>query len=250
MNFSISDLSSILKLATSSPNEAKALIKLLSIDVTKDLGGNNYLIQTPTKQLTASSQQALTEGAKYWAQLSTKPDTTPQLSQLIKMPKLLQELQNIPVKFDIKEFHEILTDKKPLQTIKDNLLDHLAQSTSKEEFTQVSNLLLSLMQNTLTIPLEYERHLSFFQVKKRYNKNQKKSQLDFYAALSTLGPIAGTIMLLEDEVRIDLNLAFETTKQFLEENIQALRYKVHLHVRDNIEPLYNFDKQTILDINV
>ena len=250
MSFSVSDLSSILKLASSSPSEAKALIKLLTVDVIKSLGDSNYTIQTASKELMANSEGKLQEGARYWAQLETKQNSLPILSKLIKHPAILKQLQNLPVIFDTKELHSILTHEKPLENIKGRLLEHLSHASSKDEFTQISNLLLSLMQNTMTIPLQYQQYFGLFQMKKRYNKTTKKSQIDFYAALYNLGPISGTIMLIEDNIIVDLDVAFKTTKLFLEDNLNTIRYKLNIHLKEDIEPLYNVQNNTILDINV
>jgi len=247
MSFSVTELSNLLKIA--SPQEAKALIKLLSVDVTSSLGEGKYLLQTPAKEFQATSAQPLKEGAKYWVELSNKQNEMPQINKLFLQPQMLQELRNIPLKFDIKELYELLSGKKNLEHFKENLLEHLLNATTKEDFTQLSNLLLSLMQNTLTIPLYYQQFFGVFQMKKRYNKTSKKSQLDFYAALAKLGPLSGTIMLIKDEIFIDLNVAFMTTKLFLEENLKDIKYKITLHVSENIEPLTQFHTHSILDIN-
>ena len=249
MSFSITELSNILKLASASPAEAKTLIKLLAVDVTKSLGDEKYLIQTLTKEISATSQKPLQEGLKYWVELGTKQHETPVISKFLQQPKILQELQNLPLKLDIKELHELLNGKKTIEDFKTTLLSQLCNATSKEDFTQFSNLLLSLMQNTLTIPLYHQQYFGLFQMKKRYNKTSKKSQMDFYAALIKLGPISGSVMLIEDEIFIDLDVAFTTTKLFLEENLKDIRYKITLHVRENIEPLYQFQTNSILDIN-
>ena len=249
MNLSITQLSNILKLASASPAEAKTLIKLLAVDVTKFLGDEKYLIQTPTKEITATSQKPLQEGLKYWVELGTSQHEIPVISKFLQQQKMLQEFQNLPLKFDIKELHELLNSKKTIEDFKTTLLNHLCNATSKEDFTQFSNLLLSLMQNTLTIPLYHQQFFGLFQMKKRYNKTSKKSQLDFYAALIKLGPISGSVMFVEDEILIDLDVAFMTTKLFLEENLKDIRYKITLHVRENIEPLYRFQTNSILDIN-
>ncbi|MBU0633250.1 hypothetical protein KKA17_11490 [bacterium] len=250
MSFSVNDLSNIIKLASISPNEAKTLIKLLTIDVLKSLGEDKYLILTASKELIASSETALKQDSKYWAQLEIKQNTLPTLSNLIKHPALLKNLQNLPLIFETKALHAILTHEKPLEKIKGKLLEHLALASSKDEFTQVSNLLLSLMQNTLTIPLQYQQYFGLFQMKKRYNKNTKRSQIDFYAALENLGPISGTIMLIEDEISVNLEVAFKATKLFLEENLNSFKYKTNIYIKENIVPLYNLHTNAILDINV
>lgn len=250
MSFSISDLSNIIKLASSSPNEAKALIKLLNIDVLKSLGDSKYLIQTASKELIASSETHLQEGSKYWAQFEIKQNSQPVLSKLIKHPPLLKNLENLPFIFEAKELHSILTHEKPLENIKSKLLEHLALASSKDEFTQASNLLLSLMQSTLTIPMQYQQYFGLFQMKKRYNKNTKRSQIDFYGALHNLGPVSGNIMLIDDEISVNLEVVFKATKLFLEENLNSFKYKTNIHIKDNIEPLYHLHSNAILDINV
>ncbi|MDD2357655.1 MAG: hypothetical protein PHX13_07080 [Thiovulaceae bacterium] len=249
MSFSVTELSNILKLASASPTEAKALIKLLAVDVSKLLGDGKYLLETPTKNLTAFSEKPLQNGSKYWVELSTKPHETLIISKFLQQPKILQELQNLSLKFDTKELHELLSGNKTIESFKTTLLDHLSTAVSKDDFTQVSNLLLSLMQNTITIPLLFGHSFGVFQMKKRYNKTTKKSQLDFYAALLKLGPISGTIMFIEDEIFIDLDVAFITTKLFLEANLKDIRYKITLHVRENIDALYQFQTNSLLDIN-
>jgi cysteinyl-tRNA synthetase len=251
MSFSISQLSNILKLASSSPAEAKNLIKLLSVDVNKSLEDGNYILKTPNnKELTAYSQKPLQEGSKYWMKLGTKAQESTVVTKFILQPALLKEMQNSPLRFDVKELHELLSGKKTLDSFKNQLTEHLANATSKEDFTQLSNLMLSLMQNTLTLPLVYEQFLGVFQMKKRYNKKIKKSQLDFYAALNKLGPISGTVMDLEDGVAIHLDVAFMATKLFLEEHLKDIKYKVTLHVSDDIEPLFISQTNSLLDINV
>jgi hypothetical protein len=248
MSFTISELSNILKTA-SSPQEAKALIKLLSVDVTKSLGDGKYLLENSSTKVIASSDKPLLEGGKYWLELASKHNEMPLITKFLQQPTMLKEFANIPLKFDTKELHELLSGKKTIESFKMDLLEHLSNASNKEDFTQISNLILSLMQNTLTIPLTFQHYFGVFQMKKRYNKTSKKSQLDFYASLAKLGPISGTVMLLEDEILIDLDVAFTTTKLFLEENLKDIRYKTTLHVSENIQALYQFHSNSILDIN-
>jgi hypothetical protein len=249
MSFTISELSNILKTA-SSPQEAKALIKLLSVDVTKSLGDGKYLLENSSTKVIASSDKPLLEGGKYWLELASKHNEMPLITKFLQQPTMLKEFANIPLKFDTKELHELLSGKKTIESFKMDLLEHLSNASNKEDFTQISNLILSLIQNTLTIPLTFQHYFGVFQMKKRYNKTSKKSQLDFYASLAKLGPISGTVMLLEDEILIDLDVAFTTTKLFLEENLKDIRYKTTLHVSENIQALYQFHSNSILDINV
>lgn len=250
MNFSINELANIISSTSLSSSEIRRAVKLATIDVLKVLPDNKYLINLNEKELIASSSKKLDINSKYWAQVQIKPNKLPILFKLTKYPIILKELQNLPISFDTKELHHILKDTTSFQNVKDSLLKHLALATSKHEFLNISNLLLSLTQNILTIPLQFEQTLSLFQMKKRYNKKSKKNEISFYAALSNLGPISGTIFLLQDQVIVDLKVLFDTTKLFLEKNLKKFHYKVIISVQNNITPLYTFKEDSILDVNV
>ncbi|MCF6340636.1 MAG: hypothetical protein L3J10_07805 [Sulfurimonas sp.] len=246
----ISQLSSLAKLLTTNPNEAKAAIKLATVNILKSLGNSKYTILLDNKTLTAQSEKPLSEGVKYWAQMTNLKNSTPKLSQLLKQPLLLKNLQNSYVEFSLKDLQTILNSKKPQNILKQDLLQNLANSTSKEEFISNSTLLLSLQNQTMTIPINYHNYFSILQFKKRYNKKSKKTQIDFYAALEFLGPISGILLFNNSNVSINLNVAFEKTKQFLQRDIKNISYKVDISVVGEIEPLYNTNINSILDISI
>ncbi len=249
MNFSINELVNIVKLTSLSPNKVRQIIKLLTIDVLKSLSDDKYLINLNGKEVIANSNEKLDINSRYWAQMQMKSDELPVLFKLTKYPAVIKELQNLPISFNIQGLYDILKDVKSFQNIKDTLLKYLPTTTSKHDFLYISNLLLSLTHNVLTIPLQFQQTLSFFQMKKRYNKKSKKNEINFYAALSSLGPISGTIFLLQDKVIINLKVIFSITKLFLEKNLQELHYKIIISIQNNIIPLYNFKEDSILDIN-
>ncbi len=246
----ISQLGSLVKLLTTNPNEAKAAIKLATIDILKSLGNSKYTILLDNKTITAQSEKPLSEGAKYWAQMTNLKDSIPKLSQLLRQPLLLKNLQNSSIEFSLKDLQTILSSKKPQNMLKQDLLQNLVNSTSKEEFTSNSTLLLSLQNQTMTIPINYHNYFSILQFKKRYNKKSKKTQIDFYAALEFLGPISGILLFNNSNVYINLNVAFEKTKQFLQRDIKNISYKVDISVVGEIKPLYNTNINSILDISI
>lgn len=250
MSFSINQLSSLAKLASTNPNAAKTIIKLASIDVLKSLGGDKYSIVVDSKTLTAQSEKPLSEGSKYWAQLTSQKETPLKLSNLLKMPQLLKNFQSDSLKYSLKDLSTILNSKNPAGVMKQNLLEALNSASSKEEFTSASNLLLSLQNQTFTIPLSFHNYFSILQFKKRYNKKTKKSQIDFYAALELLGPVSGLIILDMDSVTIELNVAYEKTKNFLENEMKNLSYDVNISLLNQIEPLYNANINSLLDVNI
>ncbi|QOY55749.1 hypothetical protein HUE87_05860 [Candidatus Sulfurimonas marisnigri] len=244
----ISQLGSLVNLINTNPNEAKALIKLVSVDILKSLGDGKYSVLLDNKRLTAQSDKPLSEGAKYWSQLTQTKDSVPQLSQLLKQPSLLKNLQHTNLEYSLKDLKTILSSVKPENILKQNILEHLSTATTKEEFSNASTLLLSLQNQTMTIPLNYHGYFSVLQFKKRYNKKTKKSQIDFYAALELLGPISGIISLENGRVSIELNVAFDKTKQFLENDMKNLSYEVDISVINLIEPLYNANINSLLDL--
>ncbi|MDD2790588.1 MAG: hypothetical protein PHU40_07990 [Sulfurimonas sp.] len=247
----ISQLSALTKLLSTNPNEAKALIKLVSVDVLKSLGESKYTIALENKTLTAQSDKPLSEGAKYWSQLSQTKDATPKLSNLFKMPELLGTFKGAGIEYSLKELHTLLSSKKPEALLKQNILEHLSTAATKEEFSSASTLLLSLQNHTFTIPLAFHNYFSLVQFKKRYNTKTKKRHIDFYAALELLGPISGMITLDESTIEIDLSVAFVQTKIFLENDLKNLSYNsVTITLVENIEPLYETKLTSLLDISI
>ncbi len=246
----ISQLSSLAKLISANPNEAKALVKLGSIDVLKSLGDNKYSILLNSKTLTAQSDKPLSEGAKYWSQISQDKGQTPKLSNLLKMPQMLKNFQHSNIEYSLKDLHSLLNSKKPEMSLKNSLLESLTNANTKEEFTTTSNLLLSLQNATFTIPLNFHNYFSILQFKKRYNKRTKKTHLDFYAALENLGPVSGIISLNNADVEIDLNVAFDRTKTFLQQNAEGISYPINITVIESIEPLYSANINSLLDISI
>ncbi|MBA3024869.1 MAG: hypothetical protein FP820_00500 [Sulfurimonas sp.] len=246
----ITQLNILSQLLSSNPNEAKALVKLVSIDVLKSLGDAKYSILLENKTVTAQSDKPLSEGAKYWTQLTQTKDAQPKLSNLVKIPLLFDSLKNSELAYSTKELHTLLTSKKPEAMLKQNLLENLGNAGNKEEFSNASTLLLSLQNNTFTIPLAFYNSFALLQFKKRYNTKTKKSHIDFYAALELLGPVSGVISLDDGQVSVELGVAFLKTKNFLEDNLKNLSYNVHITLIENIEPLYNIKLNSLLDINV
>ena len=246
----ISQLTALAKLLSTNPNEAKAFIKLASIDVLKSLGDGKYTILLENKSVTAQSNKPLSEGAKYWTQLSQNKSSTPELSNLLKQPNLLENLKNSAIEYSLKDLQTILGSKKPQTMIRQNLLEQLTNAATKDEFTNLSTLLLSLQSQIVTLPINYHNYFSILQFKKRYNKRTKKTQIDFYAALELLGPVSGIISLNNSSVTVELNVAFDKTKQFLEKNMDTLSYDINISVISNIEPLYSANINSLLDVSI
>lgn len=250
MNFSISQINALAKLIAANPTEAKALIKLASVDVLKSLGEGKYTVILNNRPLTAQSEQPLKEGSSYWTQIHYAKDTKPVLSRLIKTPLLLQNLKNASFAFTLSELQALTKEQKPAALLAQNLTERLAAATTKEEFSTFSNLLLSLHAQTLTLPLQYRDRFALLQLKKRYNNRSKKTFIDFYAAFEFLGPVSGVLSFEEGNIEANLCVAFEKTKQFLEHDMKNFAFALTLQVRDTIEPLFETTQNSLLDLSI
>jgi len=246
----VTQLNAISRLFSTNPNEAKALVKLASIEVLTSLGSKKYSISLNSKQLNAQSEKTLLEGSKYWTQFTQTKNQTPTLSKLLKMPSIMKELQLHSQTYSTKELLNLFKSNNPEKSMKNSLLEKLTTATNKEEFSANSNLLLSLQNSVFTIPLNFHNYFSILQFKKRYNKKTKKSHIDFYAALEFLGPVSGIISLENSDIKIVLHVAFAKTEEFLQNEIKNFSYDIEITLVDTIEPLFESHINSLLDINV
>ncbi|SFV55440.1 hypothetical protein MNB_SM-7-271 [hydrothermal vent metagenome] len=224
------------------------LTKLLEVEVLKSLGDERFLLQIGDKQLTALSKQKLIPTEHYFAKFETDGQKQPTLSHLIKIPKLFKtlQLQRDPTLFlDPKELHKLLSSKEVLQNFKEHLLKELVTSPSKEHFSTYTPLLLSLYHNVLTLPLYFHDTFAFLQLKKRYNKEKKKSFLQFYAFFEHLGAISG---IISNEM-IKIHVGFEEIKEYLYLLEDQLGYGIDIEVKEMISPLFEPKTNNILDIH-
>ena len=244
----VTDLRQIAKLLSTNPNGAKALVKLLSFDVVKSLENNNYSIMSGDKKFVATSQSELKEGNKYWGNFTDFKN--PKILNAVVFPSALKTFEASPIKYQLKDLESLLLDKNKVANIKESVIEKLSQSASKEEFVSLSNMLLSFQNGVLTIPTLFHGYFHLLQFKKRYNKESKKFSLNFYAALETLGPISGVVTLSNNNLFFELSVAFEKTKTVLEEDAKNFSYNVNISVVEEIQPLFNTDTNSILDISV
>jgi len=230
------------------PTTAKTLLKLVSVDVLRSLGDGKFLININNKQtLSAKSSVPLEIGAKYLANLEQESGKTPKLSSMQKLPKLLESMKILQEQTSLvtKENLQKILSPKHLSTYKEQLLEELLKSPSKEHFVAHANLLLSLEVNVFTFAALFYEYFGFIQLKKRYNKKTKKSFLSFYAFFQSLGGIAGVIS--EDVVA--LSVAKEEIKELLEANKESFSHRVQIEVVEFVEPLFDIESDKhILDI--
>jgi hypothetical protein len=246
----ITQLSLLSKLIGSNPNAIKSAIKLGTVDVLKSLGESKYSVSLESKTLTAQSQKPLSEGSKYWALMTQEKNQPLKLSNLLEKPAMLKTFKHPSITYSLDELTTLLKSKKPEVELQKALLEKLPNATTKDEFSALSTLLLSLQNGTFTIPLYFHNYFSLLQFKKRYNKRDKSTFIDFYATFEELGPISGIISLDGANVEITLNVAFSKTEEFLLQNAQDISYPISIKVVESIEPLYSADINSLLDISI
>lgn len=220
--------------------------KLLTLEILKPLDTQLYSATANGKEFTLKSQVKLESGALYMAEL--KHSDKPEVLSIIKQPKIANK-QQFAQPLSLAQAKELLGSKEPFEALKQYAISLISTSSTKDEFVASTNLLLSLYASVATVLIETKDSFSVLQFKKRYNKSNKKSALDFYAYLEFLGPIAGLVWLGEDGVSVEISVAFEQTKQFLQESSSDLPYQININILKNINPLFEPNQNSILDIN-
>lgn len=250
MSLSLSTINALTQILSSNPKELQSVLKLSSVDILKSLGSQRYSIDIGGKILNATSDETLTEGKRYWAELTQSSSKPLTLSKMIAMPPQMQNFSDQNFHYTLKTLQTLLNTKEPLQENKQFLLEKIVQASSKEEFTHLSTLLLSLHHNVLSLPLVFYNSFALLQLKKRYNKSSKTIYLEFYAALEHLGPISGLVSYKEHTISMTLNVVYKKTKQFLEDTMQNISYPITIELCESIHPLYENSSSSLLDLSI
>jgi hypothetical protein len=212
----------------------------VEVEVLKKVDYIRYLLKMGNKEMSTKSYKQLEIGSKYLAQLSHSKDGFIKLSNMKKLPNILQNQLAISVEFEI--FKSILSDTNPISFYKESIIEGLLVTQSKDEFLFLTRLLLSLEQNILTIPFIHKKKSSIFQ-KKIHNSNI----FEFYCSFSILGHMSGKVINNMNKLSLELNLEFASSKYILEEVLYQRNffYDFNINVVEQIKPLYNLDDNLI-----
>ncbi len=230
----------------------------ITIKVKEQLKPKEFLLDIGRReQIKTKSELPLDVGKKYWGVLRENQQTKQiSLSNLLKQPTHLQHSKNsIFPSMTIKELREVLESKNPKESLKFNLLTKLANTTSKQEFLQLTNSLNALQENIFTMVLTQNHKESFLQFKKRRSKSKRAESnfkesviIDFYAAFENLGPIEGVVEMIEGEMRLKLFIFYENSLIFLQKRLKDLDLQTFLYKKEgNISPLYEYPS-SLLDV--
>ncbi len=140
------------------------------------------------------------------------------------------EMEEITAKSDDVEANPKESGSKtnnPASKLKAQLLEELAKVGSKSEFQILSNVAMALNKEVFTFVLKDKGILQF---KKRGEKGLNAKTVEFYSAFETLGPISGVITHIDGHTSLALNVEFESTYNFLKENLKELSFFDHKNV--------------------
>ncbi len=232
--------------------EVNALLQVGLEVLQKDRNGL-YVIKMGRHTFTAQSDRALEPGRGYWSDIRRTREGTLLLHRLHPKPALLQ--RKFPEFFD-KEFLQSLSRQKdPAAAYKAEILQHLAHASSKEQFQSLTQLLLSLHQGVVTIPIKEEGRQALLQMrqdsKKERNEAFNQKSVKFYAGMNNIGPVEGEIRQVESQRHLRLRLYYPRSIAMLEEaaaDLQGFKSVDIAPAEGEISPLWEGSTQTLLDI--
>ncbi|MDD6056572.1 MAG: hypothetical protein SOW25_00295 [Helicobacter sp.] len=221
----------------------------MKLEVMEKMQGIRYMIKVGNIAMETKSFKDLEIGGKYWALMSRTNSGQISLSNLIKQPNLLKD-ENMPLRLNLKNFAEFLqSGENPFESLKGFLSERLANAESKWEFAFLSQMLLSLKQKVLTLPLKYDEEdkNALMQMRKRRIKEQEC--LEFYCVFANLGATSGLLWDFKEGVRLDISVMYKSVAKLLEANLENLAFirEANISVNSDISPLYDFSS-SLLDI--
>ncbi|MFC2074224.1 hypothetical protein ACFLR3_03130 [Campylobacterota bacterium] len=228
------------------------LSSLLPVEVLvlKKLSPEKYLLQIKDMTFETTTPKPLDVGTKYLASIAqdTKSNTL-----------FLNHFHKAPLKPEqaIYQLEELISHfKKPskeaITELHSKLLSTLSNSSSKEEFNFLTQLLLGLNQETVSLPFKYTDGFGLVQYKKKKKQDkQSQDEVQFYAHLQHLGPLDGVVGLNDEQIYIKINVLFEESFTLLQnyKNVFSLESEIHIQLKEEIRPLFVLNDK-ILDINI
>lgn len=231
---------------------SRRLSSLLPVEVLvlKKLSPEKFLLQINNKNFETSTAKPLDIGTRYLASISQDPQTkTLFLNHFHKSPLKIEQAI-FPLEQLIEHFKK--PSKEAITELHTKLLSLLSTSSSKEEFSFLTQMLLGLSAGTLSLPFKYKEGFGLVQYKKK-KKQEKQSQdeVQFYAHLQHLGPLDGVVGLKDDRIYIKINVLFEESLSILESYKESFSFNnaLEIELKAEIEPLFALN-DNILDINI
>lgn len=192
----------------------------VKIEVLKEINPIRYLIKLGNREIETKSYLPLQVGKKYFAQIKENKNSI-QISSLKEMPQILDELEKIDFKKEINNL------------TKEEVLNYLANSNSKEEFIFFTNILIAMQKKIYHLIIN-EKKKALMQYK--YSKNRVK----FYSIFNHLGEIEGEITLNS----LIIYSPFESTLNLINLYKNELSLEVFLYKKE-VKRLYTFSNSLL-----
>ncbi|STQ86055.1 hypothetical protein LS73_002610 [Helicobacter muridarum] len=241
----------ISQIATASSNrEINATLPIL-LRVLSKQSDNKYLVQLGKLVVETSSNKELTPGINYWANVRQGKDGIV-ISDLIKQPMILDQLESSHVKLHTRDLRELFNEAKASgkqveSLFKEFLLDRLPVANTRQEFLELSNLLIALQNGVFSMVIQDDNGRDrLVQVKKQVDF------LEFYSVFWHLGEISGLVMLSDLRLSARLCVMSDKVKSVLEKHLQDLKGfdEILIDIGSNA-PLWdlgNFNTPYMLDL--
>ena len=188
----------------------------VKLEVKDKINNIKYLIRLGRKEVVTKSFTPLKKG-KYFAIVK-------EIHGNINISNL-KKLSNIALMFEKIEPKDVNT--------KHQILIHLANTSSKEEFIFYMNILISFQQKIYHLFIN-DKKKALLQYKFQKNK------LQFYAVFNNLGEIEGEIF----ENSLNIYSPFKNTLQLIKENEDMINLKVNVFLKE-AKPLYEFSENLL-----
>jgi hypothetical protein len=236
--FNISQIGKIMKATNrlNMPTEFNSTLPL-TITVKKQLNPIRYILQLGKKELEVKSYTKLEIGTNYKAQINQLNNKI-EIKNLSKIPTIFNKIpKNLNYTID-DLIKENLNDDKGYKHF---LLNHLANSNSKDEFIFFTQLLLANNQQIKHLFINEKKKRALMQLK------YKKNRLKFYGFFEHLGAIGGE-MFLADTIYLNLMVEFQNSLTLINQNIDELKGIVVNIKQEKIKPLFEVSDNNLLNL--
>jgi hypothetical protein len=236
--FNISQIGKIMKATNrlNMPTEFNSTLPL-TITVKKQLNPIRYILQLGKKEVEVKSYTKLEIGTNYKAQINQLNNKI-EIKNLSKIPTIFNKIpKNLNYTID-DLIKENLNDDKGYKHF---LLNHLANSSSKNEFLFFTQLLLANNQQIKHLFINEKKKRALMQLK------YKKNRLKFYGFFEHLGAIGGE-MFLADTIYLNLMVEFQNSLTLINQNIDELKGIVVNIKQEKIKPLFEVSDNSLLNL--
>jgi len=196
----------------------------VKIEVKKELNPITFLIKVGNKELETKTDIPLKAGEKYFAEIKELKNSI-QITNLKPYPKILKTLDIITPQ---KEF--VSKDKK-------EILTHLANAKTKDDFLFFMNILIAFEKKIYHMFITDKRK-ALFQYKK------EKDKIRFYGCFSVLGELEGTVTA----TNVNIYTPYSSTMNLINEHKNSIDLNVSVFLKE-VKTLFEFNN-SLIDIKV